>query len=156
MFDEEMTTMVGSIDRHSIAVSSEPLFSGEPFFKYFEKARFESKRAACISLLDPRYVYLCDYSPLEHYRLTLKQKNQLMSWMYKPWDLSDRIYLTNWQALIITFNRENVYHKDFFHYHEWQKFTQKYINKHAKEVLNSQLKYAIPIDYPVPNYLLLS
>lgn len=155
-FYEELTTMAGYIKEHSIAVSCDPLFIGEPLFKYFEQYRGKSNRAACISLLRPRYLILEDYTPYKHYELRYKQKRQLMRWLTSPCTFNCTPEITNWQNLIVTFNYENIYHRKYNHKHDWYKFTKSYIKKHARTILNSSLKFAIPFDYPMPNYLNLN
>lgn len=138
-----------------IGVDSSPNYIGNPYFKFYNSDSVESAtRVARISFLTPRYVYHRSES-LPPLILNSKQRKILMAYMNEWCDEDGYDELTNWEYSIIMHNREatNVPWKG----RQWKRFNYQYIRSHQYEINHTypKLKRALPIDLPMPNYLLL-
>ena len=140
---------------HFISVDSSPYYIGNPYFKFYDTDSPETaKHVARISFLVPKYVYHKKDS-LPPFILNSKQRRILVEYMDDWCDEDGYDDLTNWEYSIIMHNREatNIPWKG----RQWKRFNYQYIHTHQNEINNTypRLKRALPIDLPMPNYLLL-
>ena len=76
------------------------------YFKYLDGVTFgQANRCARISLLKPEYIQHSNYGNKQNWRLTDKEKKELIMLMNQ----SNKKYqgCNNWQATLITYNEDN-------------------------------------------------
>ena len=141
--------------RYAISVDSSETRIGEPYFKFYSgRSRKNKTPFARISFLEPRYI-IHYKSSNNHFVLNAPQCRALVNFMKTP--RTSRVSgrkLTNWQYAILRYNLENI-EMDDWQEEEWVWFTQRWKKMHKREIEGQEAENALPIDLPMPNYLLL-
>lgn len=107
------------------------------YFKYLNGASYQkADRVARISMLKPAYLEHVDYDGKDNWKLTSKEKKELVDLMRQ----TNKKYApcTNWQAVLITYNEDN-FAIDF----------DETINGTFDK---TEFPDALDINYPMPEY----
>lgn len=129
-----------------IYIDSHQTKLGEPYFKYYDSYSYlTAEHVARISFLEPRYIIHHSYPP--PFELDRIQKLALLKFLTAP---APDVYrgLSNWQRGIIIFNNQNVSSS----YDGWSKLTTEKMNNMK---LTGRMRFALPIDLPMPDYMQL-
>ena len=120
---------------------------GEPYFKYYNSSSPKTATGvARISFLAPRYIIHSGY-PL-CFKLTREHKEALLRFLHEEPIRTRFAGMTNWQLAITFYNEENYSELGI----DWDTFTKEEQATYGK---NSLARFALPVDLPMPNYLLL-
>lgn len=107
------------------------------YFKYLNGASYQkADKVARISMLNPVYLEHVDYDSKDNWKLTSREKKELVNLMNQTNKKYDPC--TNWQAVLITYNEDN-FAIDF----------DETINGTFDK---AEFPDAFPIDFPMPDY----
>ena len=128
-----------------VSLDSNQTRLGEPYFKFYNAFTYrKATKVARISFLEPRYVIHRGY-PF-HFKLDAVQKQALMKFLTAPAKGLFPDSFTNWQAALVTYNVQNI----DYQFRQWYDFDANELRK-----ARGRMRFALPIDLPMPNYLLL-
>ena len=142
--------------RYAISVDSSPTRIGEPYFKFYNgPSRTTETPVARISFLEPRYVIHHKRSKEIPFVLNTSFRRLLVNFMQTPYKIRlENKRITNWQYTILQYNLENI-EVDGWGIREWLYFTRKWIKENQDDITGTAVENALPINLPMPNYLLL-
>ena len=136
----EMSMAWRSIQKNRCVWVENPTDYNNKYFKYLNGPSYnKAEKVARISLLKPQYLQHNNTDGKKDWILTNKEKKELIQLMNQP----NKKYAncTNWQATIITYNEDN--------------FEIDFDEIIADSYNKKKFPNAIPIDYPMPDYMQL-
>lgn len=133
-----------------VAVHYDPDRRGDPYFRFYSTPQYSKNApAARISFIEARYI-IHPKADNKHFNLDPKQKKALMKFMNSKSTKNGYEGYTNWQTAIMKFNDEAVQDKPG--YLKWQQCTRAFMEANKRLFSRGQLKNALPIDLPMPDY----
>ena len=143
-------------EKYAVSVDSSETRIGEPYFKFYDgPSRTPKTPVARVSFLEPRYVVHHKRSKEIPFVLNTSLRRLLVRFMQTPYKVKiDNKKITNWQFAILQYNLENI-DVDDWSTREWLNFTTRWKRKNEDAIIGTDAEHALPIDLPMPNYLLL-
>lgn len=140
----------------TIQVNPDPVHIGLAYFKLYDHYSYlKATKIARISMEYPRYIFHKGQDGKDNWFLTNKEKRTLIKALENNSKFRVVGYgsITVWQAIILFYNSEKLGVEHALTMECTQQNKDAFVKKYANEY--DHLDTILPIDLPMPNYLLL-